>query len=393
MNKDLICGLDIGTSKLCLTCGTANSKGEINILASQRGPAEGMRSGRIVEDRKLSACIKEAVSVLRKTSGLKVRRIYANIDSLELRAKLCKEKVFFKQDQGSQQPPFEKLINSIISSNISLDRKLACADFNIDEANLKVAMVSAFIPTINSLNKSIKGAGLFLEELVSSGCAQAWGLFRNFKTKAGENNILIDFGAGLTKITLFEDSLVKDIVILPFGAASITGEIAVKLKVSTECAEQLKVKYGRIFQEEAPLNQKIIIKDKLIDRVIQLRDLYKVIDLKVDLLLREIKKALLTLSCQDDHGSEIIVTGGGSILEGFLEKAQRYLARPVKMGFLYAVKDNHIQAQSALYATSVGLIRYGLTRRTKLNRFYSKAKFRTLTDIHRRAKELYGEYF
>ncbi|MCQ9208279.1 MAG: hypothetical protein NG712_02760 [Omnitrophica bacterium] len=394
MRKDVICGLDIGTTKLCLTCGLTDSSGKINILGTQTIPVQGLLRARILDERKLSEWIREACLGLRKMCGLKVRRVYANIDSPDLRAKVCEQRISFDQDARRKSAQIKHAINSAISSNIPLDRKVIQAIFHAEEASLKITLVSAFILVINSLSKSIKDAGLIVEELLPSGYAQAWGLFRDFENRVGQETILVDFGAGLTKITLFEGKLVKQIIILPLGVNSISEDIAVKLKVSAKCAQQLKIKYGRILlQENANLNQKIIIRDRLIDKVVGLEQLYEVIGLKVDFILQETKKALLKINCPDNQLTEIIVTGGGSILEGFLEKAERSLARPVKMGFLYAVKDNLIQAQSALYATSIGLIRYATAKKAKLNKFYLSTKFNALADMHKRTQKLYREYF
>ena len=100
----------------------------------------------------------------------------------------------------------------------------------------------------------------------------------------------------------------------------------------------------------------------------------------------------LGLNYEDEKFAEIIVTGGGSIMEGFLERAEEILGKPVKMGFLSAVKDKHIQAHSALYATSIGLIHYGLKNRVTLSPF-SRRKTGTLMHILNQGRSLYKEYF
>ena len=99
----------------------------------------------------------------------------------------------------------------------------------------------------------------------------------------------------------------------------------------------------------------------------------------------------MKLNFRDRDVSEIIFTGGGSILEGFLERAEMILEKPAKMGFLYAVKDSHIQAQSALYATSVGLIHLGA--RNRAQKISVGRKRKGPLGILKRAKMLYEEYF
>ncbi len=449
MREKLICGLDIGTVKTCAVCGTADASGKIDILASLTIPTQGSRSGRIVDSKKLSACIREATKRLRKMCGINFYRVYANIDSPDIRAKIYEQETSFADDAKIKKSQIEKLVNSIVLSDIPLDRRVIHIDFRdfildnqlnsstplrVDgerdsslrpftsfrgsmgdpersegsrsessievlkrsegrSRTVKIVIVSALIPTINSFRNSIKDAGLILEDMVPSGCAQALSLVRSFKQDSEKTNILIDFGAGLTKITLLKDKLVKDLVILPVGAQSITEDIAVKLKLTFECAEELKIKYGRVIWENEPHDEKIIVRDKQNTKVIQSQKIDEIVRSKADYLLQETNKVLLALNFEEEKVDEIIVMGGGSILEGFLERAEKVLDKPVKMGFLYAVNDSHIQAQSALYATSMGLIRYGLNKRTKLSKFYSRIKFSPFADMINRGRGLYREYF
>ena len=395
MKEKFICGLDIGTVKTCATCGTIDLSGKIDILASLTIPTQGSEAGKIVDSKKLSACIREAAKRLCKMCGIRFSRVYANIDSPDIRAKMYEKETSFAEDAKIKESQIERLINSVISSDISLDRRVIHIDFRdfILDNQFKIVIISALIPTINSFRKSIKDAGLILEDMIPSGCAQALGLIRNFKEDSEKTNILIDFGAGLTKITLLKDKLVKALAILPLGAQSITEDIAVKLKVTFECAEELKIKYGRVLWENEPHNQKIIVRDKQTKKIIQSQKLYEIIRSKVDYLLQETKKVLLALTFEEEKVNEIIVTGGGSILEGFLERTEEILDKPVRTGFLYALNNSRIQAQSALYATSMGLIRYGLRKRTKLSKSYSRIKFSPFADMISRGKDLYQEYF
>lgn len=95
---------------------------------------------------------------------------------------------------------------------------------------------------------------------------------------------------------------------------------------------------------------------------------------------------------EDEQVAEIIFTGGGSILEGFLEKAEKTLGRKVKMGNLVAVKDNRIQTQSALYSTSIGLMHLGFINKDNRG-LYKRTNFVPFMRMLDRARLLYREYF
>lgn len=409
MKKKLICGLDIGTFKTCVACGTVDLSGKLEILATQTVPTSGLQAGRIIDGKKVTASIKDAIGKLRKVDKLRVRRVYANIDSPDLTTKVCEKKVSFKEETLLKESHIFKLIDSCITSQTSLNRKIIrtglqnfILDGRIDcihpegqkasEVKLNIVVISALIPTVEAFIKCIRAAGLIVEGLLPSGCAQALGLFRDDSTPLKKYDFLIDVGSGLSKLYILKDRLVKELAILPLGSQNITEDIARKLKVSFDCAEKLKTKYGQTHYEDKSLGPKVIVKDKLTNKIVDLGHLSEIIAQRVDWLLHEIRKALLGLNYTNEEIGEIVVTGGGSILEGFLERADKVLGRPVKMGFLSCVKDNHIQANSSFYATSIGLIQFGSQNRTKLNSF-ARLKLIPIMRMLNWVKELYQEYF
>lgn len=409
MRKRFVCGLDIGTYKTCAACGTVDSSGKMDILATQSVRTCGLEAGRIIDSKKVTACIKDVIRNLYRVQRLRVRRVYANIDNPDLTSKVCEKEVFFKQKTLLNKSHIFKLIDSCITSQTSLNREIihmGLRNFILDnqtdciypegyvtrQLKLDIVVISALIPTIKSLIKCIRGAGLIVEGLIPSGCAQALSLFRDNKSGFKKYDFLIDVGGGLSKLYILKDRLVKELVVLPLGSQNITEDISIKLKVSFDCAEELKTKYGQVHYENKSLAQKVIVKDKLIDKVVYLTHLSEIIAQRVDWLLHQIRKALLGLAYRDEEIGEIVVTGGGSVLEGFLERADKILGRPVKMGFLPDVKDNYIQANSSFYATSIGLIHFASEAQVSLNSF-TRLRFIPFMRMLNWTKELYQEYF
>ncbi|MBN3038638.1 MAG: hypothetical protein JW869_04385, partial [Candidatus Omnitrophica bacterium] len=164
--------------------------------------------------------------------------------------------------------------------------------------------------------------------------------------------------------------------------------------ISSEDAEWLKIRYGFADYRKEASSQKILIGERSARRIVLPGKLYEIIASKSDVLLYKTKRAFLELTSgiKDLNIKEMLVTGGGSVLEGFLERAEKVFDMPVKMGFLYGVNDSQIQARSALYSTGVGLICYGLGQK-KGTRRYSRIRLKTFRNLLRKAHNLYYEYF
>lgn len=368
MRNKRICGIDIGSHKVCVSCAEVLPSGELDLLGVSMLPSQGIKAGRIIDVKKLSACVRGACANLRKNCGVKIKKTYVNIDNLDLKLKSTED--------------------------VSLDRKIihSIEQPFLDKAKFNPTYISALIPAVDTLTQTLKFSGLALEEMVFSGCVQAAVFFKESDSISSKKQILIDIGAGLTKIALFKGNVMCDMKILSLGAQSITEAIARELKVSIDCAEELKIKHGRL-DCHGLSGEKIIIKDGSLSKIIFRDSLCKVIALNVEQLLSHIKTILFKFNSQDTEFTEIIVTGGGAALEGLLERIEAMLNRSVKMGFLYQVKDRHIQAQSVLYATSIGLIYFAHKRREHMRTNFGGTRLSPIKNLFNRAYDLYQEYF
>ncbi|MBN2097886.1 MAG: cell division protein FtsA [Candidatus Omnitrophica bacterium] len=409
MRQNIICGLDIGHFKICATCGELRPSGKIEILGHQAVPAQGLTSGKITDNKSLTACLRELCLKLRQDSGLKIRRVYANIDHPDLKTNIFREELLFQKKTLIGKAHINRLVNSGISSNLSLERRVihvGLKEFLLDnqikttdprgrsarELRLELLIISLPIPTLNSLIKCLSGAGLILQDIVPSGYAQLLGLSEAPGPGGSGREILLDIGGGLIKINLFQDGWPKQIIILPEGMQKISRDVAKKLKVSVESAEDLKTRYGRVLAQQESINQPLIVKDRQQSKVISRQELCEIITAGVNHLLGQISRALTELDCDLTEIPEIIVTGGGAYLEGFLERAEDVLSKKLKLGFLHAVLDSQIQAQSALYATSIGLINFAL--QGKDGKAFSPAlRFGCLARVGEQVRKLYSEYF
>lgn len=363
MKNKIVYSLDIGSSKICAVCASFSDSGKIDVLATETVASAGVETGKVVDTQKVASSIKDVFRQLRKVSGIKPRRIYVNIDSPDLRVR----------------PETKEL---------SLDRRIIYTN----NVRGKSAAVSVFIPTVNSVIKSIRSSGLILAGLLPSGCAQSLAFFSDTEDFQKKRYILIDIGAGSTKISLFNNGLIEDIIVVPFGAQSITEDISAKLKLSSSAAEEIKRKHARVSSDQNFLNQRIMIKDRVATRIIYGRQLHEVVLVGVGRILDEIKKALTRLDCDYKEVDELVISGGGAVMEGVLEKAERVFGTAVKMGFIQTVNNRRIQVQSALYATSIGLVRYGLQNKNR-KVLTGRRKSLRLKAMANWAGDLYRDYF
>lgn len=422
-----ICGLDIGMSKVCATCANFGPGGEVDVLAAQVVPVAGIKWGAAADNQSLIRAIKEAVKGVRQNCGLKVSRVWVNIDSPDLEAKDCVERIAFARNLKIDKSQLEKLIDACVSTHLPLNRKavyLAIKKVMLDgqlsptlssyaakllkrrgslknvypegcaasSLELNALALTSPVSVIDNLLNCVKEAGLIVEGAVPSSLAQAACLLRNNGQNSTQEATLVDVGYGLTKIAVFAEGLIKSLVILPLGSQSITEALADSFRISLDCAEQLKLKYGLVSNETRTMNQRLIVKDRTANKIVSLNELDKIIKLKVDFLLEQIRLAWPRSNDGPQKSGAAIITGGGSMLEGFLERAEQALGRTLKLGFLSAVKESAIQTRSALYSTSVGLSCFGFNNRDN-RKFYEEQRFSSFKRVLTKTQNIYREYF
>src|SRR5438045_8092571 len=78
-SSDLMVGLEIGTSKICVVVGEGRPDGTIKILGVGQAPSRGVRKGEIVDFETAMKCVHEAVVDAETKSDVMIRSVYVGV--------------------------------------------------------------------------------------------------------------------------------------------------------------------------------------------------------------------------------------------------------------------------------------------------------------------------
>src|SRR5207302_11123846 len=76
---DLIVGLEIGTSKVCVVVGETRPDGTLKILGVGQAPSRGVRKGEIVDFETAMKCVHGAVVDAEEKSDVMIRSVYVAV--------------------------------------------------------------------------------------------------------------------------------------------------------------------------------------------------------------------------------------------------------------------------------------------------------------------------
>src|ERR1035437_6279770 len=78
-SNDLMVGLEIGTSKICVVVGASRPGGPIEVVVVGQAPSRGVRKGEIVDFETAMKCVHEAVVDAEQKSDVMIRSVYVAV--------------------------------------------------------------------------------------------------------------------------------------------------------------------------------------------------------------------------------------------------------------------------------------------------------------------------
>jgi cell division protein FtsA len=171
--------------------------------------------------------------------------------------------------------------------------------------------------------------------------------------------------------------------VIPIAGDQVTNDIAMALRTPTQNAEDIKIRYACALTQLAKPDEVIKVPgvgDKP-EKEMSRQTLAEVVEPRYDELFRLIQAELRRSGFENLIASGIVLTGGGAKMEGLIELAEEIFHMPVSLGAPRLVAGLKDIVRNPVYATSVGLLQYGLEREQERTEKQSSRKSSTLDSI------------
>jgi cell division protein FtsA len=144
------------------------------------------------------------------------------------------------------------------------------------------------------------------------------------------------------------------------GGALITKDLAIGLKAPLQDAEEIKQRLGTVFPYEVPDEEIIEIREMGSgrQRVISRRLLCQIIEARSEEIINAVADIMRKAKVRTELISGLVMTGGGSLLQGFPDKAREKLGIEVRLGYPVNFRTRSDDVLNPSYATVLGLLRY-----------------------------------
>ena len=377
-SKDLIVGLDIGTSKIVALVAETTPEGGLNIIGMGQSPSRGLKKGVVVNIEATVSAIQRALEEAELMANCKITQVYTGIAGSHIKAQNSSGMLPIR-DREVSQADVDQVIGIARALNIPADQQVLHVlpqEFIIDgqdgvreplgmsgvRLEVKVHIVTGAVSAAQNIVKCVRRCGLEVKDLVLQPLASSHAVLNDDEKDLGV--CIVDIGGGTTDIAVFTRGAIQHVAVIPFAGDQITNDIAMTLRTPTREAEDLKIQHGIALRQLADPKEMIEVPGigERGPRMLSKQLLSEVIEPRVEELFSLVQAELRRSGFEEQISSGIVLSGGSSLMKGMVELAEEVFHMPVRIGTPEYIGGFSERVRNPRFATGVGLLLAGLEK-------------------------------
>lgn len=372
--KNLIVGLDIGTSKVACIVAEANN-GELEIIGLGTAPSKGMKKGMVVNIESTTDSIRRAVEEAELMAGCRIQAVHCGISGAHVRS-LNSHGIVAVRNKEVSESDIERVIDAACAVAIPADQKILHVlpqEFAVDDnegiqepvgmsgvrLEAKVHIVTGAVTSAHNIQKCVARCGLDVTKLSLEQLASSYAVLTEDEKDLGV--ALVDIGGGTSDIAVFVNGSIRHTAVIPIAGDQVTNDIAVALRTPTQHAEQIKSRYGCALPALIEGDDDIEVPSvgERPPRRLSRYTLAEVIKPRYEELFMLIHKELVRSGFEDLLAGGVVITGGSSKMEGLTDLAEEVFHMSVRLGTPQRVQGLSDVVKNPIHASGVGLLEFG----------------------------------
>lgn len=407
LDRNLIVGLDIGTSKVAVIIGEVLPDGEISIVGLGSHQSRGMDKGGVNDLDSIVRSVQRALDQAEMMADCKISSVYLSISGKHISCQNENGMVSINDEEVTQED-VDNVIHTARSVKIPNERRILHVlpqEYAIDiqegikspigmsgmRMEAKVHMVTCANDMAKNITKSVERCGLSVDDLVFSGIASADAVLTNDEKDLGV--CIVDMGGGTTDIAVYTNGALRHCAVVPVAGNQVTSDIAKIFRTPLSHAEQIKVQYA--CARSAMVSREDSIEVPSVggrpSRTMSRHTLAEVVEPRYQELFELVLKELRDSGLEDQIAAGIVLTGGTASIEGVVDIAEATFGMQVRVSSPLPVKGLSEYVDQPIYSTGVGLLHYGARR--LLERQFERPERQGVTSIWNRVQSWFkGEF-
>ena len=400
MASKLVYGIDVGTTKIVAIAGRVDGRrGWVEVLSVGEAPSQGLKRGVVVDREAAAESVTEAIEACGEPlrgepvsvgiAGGHVSSFNTEVTLLNRgRDRTITERFVRKLEAEARQVEFgedEKVIHVVPRSFVldgteGVQQPVGLAARRV---TMRAHVVGGSISSIQNLLGAVEDCGVKVSRMVLEPLASSEACLLDEDRRLGV--ALVDVGGGTTDIATFMRGSLTHTNVIPIGGESFSSDVAYGLKVAFDIADELKLRYGTVLSNAVD----DVAAVTLAGQHYNARFISQILEYRAREVLEYVRDSLEKARVQNLLPGGVVLTGGGSLLEGMDELAEKILGVRTRVAAPRRVKGGAEPLRKPQYSTAVGLL-YFAAKNDDLGPKSKGARLASFGSIVSAVKEWFG---
>jgi cell division protein FtsA len=350
---DFITGLDVGTSSLKIVVADCRGARPVIVYAREE-PSFGIRKGAVVDLGEASQAINRALSEVKKISKSALRNIYVSIGTPQAKMQTSRGIVAVSRaDAEIAKDDMDRAVRASQAVNLPQNRTIVhtiVKEYMVDgvgdildplglsgsRLEVQSLIIDAFAPHIKTLIRAVELSGGDISGLGYGPIIAAQAALSKRQRDLG--TAIVDLGFGTTGLAVYEEDRLVGVSKFPVGAANISNDLAVGLKVPVDAAEEIKIHYGYAYSKEVPQKESVDMKKFADDAKgsISRKFIAEIVESRLEEIFDLVNNELKLMEKYGQLPGGVVLVGGGAKLPGLTDLVKQEMKLAAQIGFTLA---------------------------------------------------------
>ena len=374
--RNLVVGLDIGTSKISVAVGEITPDNQLSIVGVGNQPARGMDKGGVNDLNLVIQSIQRAINEAELMADCHITSVYLGISGKHISCQNENGMVPIN-DKEVMQDDVDNVIHTARSVPISAERRMLHVlpqEYSIDcqdgikspigmsgvRMEAKVHIVTCANDMAKNIVKCVERCDLKADQLIFSALASSYAILTDDEKELGI--CVVDMGAGTMDIAVFTGGALRHTAVIPVAGNQVTSDIAKIFRTPLSHAEDIKVQYACALRQMVSMEENIEVPSVggRPARSMSRHTLAEVVEPRYQELFELIQEELRECGLEDQIAAGYVLTGGTAKMEGVVEFAEEVFQMPARVAQPSDVCGLKEYVNDPTYSTVVGLLHYGM---------------------------------
>src|SRR5881394_906297 len=373
-SKNLIVGLDIGTSKIVAIVAEVTPEKRLNIIGLGAQPSRGLKKGVVVNIEATMASIQRVLEEAELMADCAITEVYTAIGGGHIRSLNSSGMVAIKEKEVTQAD-IDRVVETAKAVAIPNDQQILHIlpqEFIIDgqedvreplgmsgvRLEVKVHIVTGAVSAVENIVKCVRRCGLEVKDVILQPLASAIAVLNDDEKELGV--CVMDIGGGTTDLAVFANGAIRHTAVIPIAGDQVTNDIAVSMRTPTQYAEDIKIRYACALSQLANPDESIEVPSvgERPARRLARQTLAEIVEPRYEELFGLVHEELRRSGLEEVIAAGVVLTGGSAKMEGAIELAEEVFHVPVRLGVPQSVRGLTDVVRNPIFSTGVGLLLY-----------------------------------